>query len=739
MPRFIYIQYINLFFFFLISIILINYLDFGYSQTNNNNTHVANYGCAEYGPLFHCDPIPNMLESYALTANESQIYSVTRNDSFYSKAQLDSGLVMYDKYREYMEINNTNLYNTDTFSVSFWLKGISDTYPYGHVVSHTNRANTAGWFFDLKTIENNNSSTDQFLRFVLTNSSDGIIPSKEMSISNSSFVNIVATFNDSNIKLYKDGNLFQEIKFNGNYTSDPKLPLHIGSASYCSSCNRWSGIIDDLRIYDKALTEQEVKTLSNPNMNYDNTVSDDLVGYWKLNGNLNDDSKYHNHGKMFTPLSSMVFTSDGKMFFSEKNTGKIRIMENNQVLKKPFTVITDHFVSWETGILGLAVDREYQKNHYIYLYYTTIINDEPVNRVVRFTDINNTARDFTVLIDNIPASRGFHAGGALAMGPDDKLYITVGDARLGIVAQNHSSLLGKVLRINTDGTIPSDNPFPNSPVYTLGHRNMFGIAFDDKDNIGIVTENGDELYDEINLIKKGGNYGFPTLQPANLSPELSNFTLGIKPIRSYWSTNAPTQAIYYTGDNFSVLKNHFLFGTYTGDIYGIYINNETKYVTDEIHIKLQHYPFEPVIGIAQSSDGNIYSGSYHINKLTSIESNNSRQDLFPIGIISPSDVVVDKVTLSTNKEVQVNLHRNSTGIDLKNDQILTIQIPKSLLKESINITTVSNLSETRLDQHAVNYNISNDDDQYFNDINIYLPKDNELYFLINSTESKKGI
>lgn len=174
MGRYIYIQYINLFFFFMISIILINYLDFGYSQTNNNNTHVANYGCAEYGPLFNCDPIPNMLESYALTANESQIYSVTRNDSFYSKAQLDSGLEMYDKYREYMEINNTNLYNTDTFSISFWLKGISDTNPYGHVVSHTNRANTAGWFFDLKTIENNNSSTDQFLRFVLTNSSDGI-------------------------------------------------------------------------------------------------------------------------------------------------------------------------------------------------------------------------------------------------------------------------------------------------------------------------------------------------------------------------------------------------------------------------------------------------------------------------------------------------------------------------------------------------------------------------------------
>ena len=81
-------------------------------------------------------------------------------------------------------------------------------------------------------------------------------------------------------------------------------------------------LLTTLRLYDKALTAQEIKTISDVNIYNDNTVSDGLVGYWKLNGNLNDDSKYHNHGKMFTPLSSMVFTPDGKMFFSEKNTGK---------------------------------------------------------------------------------------------------------------------------------------------------------------------------------------------------------------------------------------------------------------------------------------------------------------------------------------------------------------------------------------------------------------------------------
>jgi glucose/arabinose dehydrogenase len=117
-----------------------------------------------------------------------------------------------------------------------------------------------------------------------------------------------------------------------------------------------------------------------------------------------------------------------------------------------------------------------------------------------------------VLIDNIPASRGFHSGGALAFGPDDKLYITVGDATEHEYAQDPATLLGKTLRINRDGTIPKDNPFPNSPVYTLGHRNTFGVAFDWSTGLGILTENGDQAYDEVNLIEKGGNYGFPLYQ-----------------------------------------------------------------------------------------------------------------------------------------------------------------------------------------------------------------------------------
>ena len=143
----------------------------------------------------------------------------------------------------------------------------------------------------------------------------------------------------------------------------------------------------------------------------------------------------------------------------------------------------------------------------------------PFNRVVRFTDTGDVGRDETILMDRIPASNGYHSGGALTFGADDKLYITVGDATEHIFAQDPSIVIGKVLRINRDGSIPIDNPYKNSPVYTLGHRNMYGIAFNGDTGLGIITENGDFHYDEVNILKKGGNYGFPAMEPPNIAPE----------------------------------------------------------------------------------------------------------------------------------------------------------------------------------------------------------------------------
>ena len=276
-------------------------------------------------------------------------------------------------------------------------------------------------------------SSNQSLRFMVSNSMGNLSGTKHsVPLTSSKFVNIVGTFDGSTVNVYKDGVLFGTSKFVGNYSSNQELPLHVGSAAYCSSCNRWAGIIDDLRLYNRTLAGNEVKEIALSNT-ADSSL-DDLIFHLTFDDNIRDSSGKNNHGRMFTPIGSMAYTPDDRLFFTEKNTGLIRVMKDNKVLQKPFAIISDNYVNWEQGLLGLTIDPDFVKNHFIYLYYTSVGNNNnegsgnPFNRVVRFTEKNNTATEMVVLLDNIPASQGFHSGGGLAFGPDDKLYITVGDA-----------------------------------------------------------------------------------------------------------------------------------------------------------------------------------------------------------------------------------------------------------------------------------------------------------------------
>jgi glucose/arabinose dehydrogenase len=620
------------------------------------------YGCDTYGDTVHCDPIPNEWNSYSIDGVETAIYSIIRsNEKADNEEKYSKVLELNEVYREYLEIPYIDHFDLKRFALSFWLTPGLEGSPYGHIISHVNKNQTAGWFVDETNI-NNENSTNGSLRFVVVNNTGGQ-SSVTVNKTGSEFIHLVATFDGSLLKVYKNGTLSGEERFSGNYTTGPELPIRIGSAAYCLSCNRWSGAIDDVRFYNNSLTSRQVHDLFS---NSSNIPLHNLVAYYNFDSNTYDISGNNNNGSIYTIIGSMVFSPDNRLFFSEKNTGKIKIMKDDKVLENPFVQISDYYVDWEQGLLGLAIDPKFEQNHFVYLYYTYLDANSgiPYNRLVRFTETNNTATDMVILLNNIPASRGFHSGGALAFGSDDKLYITVGDATRHIEAQNASSLLGKILRINRDGTIPNDNPFPDSPVYTLGHRNMYGIAFDKNTGLGIVTENGDALYDEINLIQKSGNYGFPTFQPPNVSPELSNSTLAIKPIRSYWSTIGPTQAIYYTGDKFPLLKGMYLFGTFTGNIYGIRLGSDAKHIVGEIHILLRHYPFEAVVGIAQSSDGRIFFGGYNIYELIGLEANTIQQDMFPVERDSSDNIETNKLELSyTNRSINItaNIHSSTKG------------------------------------------------------------------------------
>jgi glucose/arabinose dehydrogenase len=639
------------------------------------------FGCQQYGRAMHCDLLLNEIQVNEVRGNSSLINPLTTTDMLFVNGKFGQALEMRGEYRESVEIMNSPELNPKQFSISFWMQSTTIE-PYGHIVSHSNRAQTSGWQFDVfRSGASEPGSEVATLRFGVFNTNGTFFSPAQIEIPTEKFTLITGTFDGSKVRLYMDGLLVGETEFLGEYNADPGLPLRIGSAAYCSSCNRWSGIIDELRMYDRTIGEDEIKQL------FDMAdVPLGLIGYWKFDGDTKDVFQ-RNDGTAITMLTSMVFAPDGRLFFTEKNTGAIRIMTPEQkILENPFASVDDLYASWEQGMLGLAIDPEFNINHLIYVYYTAVVDIENgnggkvINRVLRFTDNNNTGTDPTVIMDNIPASRGYHSGGAMAFGPDGKLYITVGDATEHIFAQDPSILIGKVLRINKDGTIPQDNPYPNSPVYTMGHRNMYGIAFDD-DGTGLVTENGDVRYDEINLITKGGNYGFPTSQPANLPPERANDS-SIKPLRSYWDTIAPTQMIYYEGDAVPELKGMFLFGSFTGDIYALKLSEDKKSIVEELKIELSHFPFVPTVGIAQSPDGKIYYGGYQIYTLDLI--GERKQILFPIQVNLPSAVNIRDISVDQEqKRILIDANVNGT---VAPDAILTMQIPRGLLD---NVTTVT--------------------------------------------------
>ncbi len=197
---------------------------------------------------------------------------------------------------------------------------------------------------------------------------------------------------------------------------------------------------------------------------------------------------------------------DGRLFFTER-PGRIRVIENGTLLEDPVAFINVE-QNGESGLLGLALHRDFAENHLLYIYHTYSNGSAVFNKAVMLTERDNQIVESQVIIDGIPAADR-NDGGRIRFGPDGMLYIATGDARQEELAQNGGSLAGKILRLNPDGTIPEDNPFEGSPVYSYGHRNVQGLAWHPVTGDLYASEHGQEGNDEINLIRPGANYGWP--------------------------------------------------------------------------------------------------------------------------------------------------------------------------------------------------------------------------------------
>lgn len=208
----------------------------------------------------------------------------------------------------------------------------------------------------------------------------------------------------------------------------------------------------------------------------------------------------------------MAFAPDGRIFITER-PGTLRVIENGRLRATPLLELYAPFVSrGEGGLLGLALDPEFQANGYAYVYHSYRQGEDGVqNRVLRIRIDSSNAEIDKVLLDGIPGDTN-HNGGRIKFGPDGYLYVTTGERYEPELAQAKDSLGGKILRIASDGSILEDNPWPDSPVYSWGHRNPQGLAWQPGTGVLYSSEHGQSSHDEINIIEPGTNYGWPLIQ-----------------------------------------------------------------------------------------------------------------------------------------------------------------------------------------------------------------------------------
>ncbi|MBO9632549.1 MAG: PQQ-dependent sugar dehydrogenase, partial [Chitinophagaceae bacterium] len=212
-----------------------------------------------------------------------------------------------------------------------------------------------------------------------------------------------------------------------------------------------------------------------------------------------------------TAPTAMAFTPDNRILVCQKG-GELRVIKNGSLLSTPAITLSVN-TSGERGLIGVAVDPNFATNNYIYLHYTHTTG--PHNRVSRFTlGSNDLATGETAILDLPTLSGIYHNGGGLAFGLDGKLFVAVGENQVGSNSQNLDSYLGKILRINTDGTVPTGNPFTGgaqrSRIWAYGLRNPFTIAVDPVSGRLLVNDVGNATWEEINDASTGGrNFGWP--------------------------------------------------------------------------------------------------------------------------------------------------------------------------------------------------------------------------------------
>src|SRR5256885_12973804 len=265
--------------------------------------------------------------------------------------------------------------------------------------------------------------------------------------------------------------------------------------------------------------------------------------------------------------TALAWAPDKRLFYAERS-GTVRTFDGTS--SHVFATVRAS-TDGERGLLGLALSPTFDKDHFVYAFYSRA-DDTTRQRVVRWLDRAGTGTNLTTIVDNLPAgSDCCHKGGRIAFGPDGKLYVTLGENHVASDAQSSSSVRGKILRYNADGTVPSDNPFgAGNPVWAIGLRNPFGLAFSPDGKL-LVTDNGPSGdagtpgsgWDEVDLVVRGGNYQWPTCYGNGIHLSRSSCVGTLPTWESGSQTVVPTGATFVSMQGPSGYQGRFVFCSYS--------------------------------------------------------------------------------------------------------------------------------------------------------------------------------
>lgn len=278
----------------------------------------------------------------------------------------------------------------------------------------------------------------------------------------------------------------------------------------------------------------------------------------------------------------ITWGSDNYIWMTEQG-GRVSRLDPRTGKRKVVLNLAGVYRNRSMGLLGMALSRDLKKEPYIFLDYTYLNGEKVLSRLVRYTYRNDSLVEPLVLLNDIPGNNG-HNGSRIIVAPDGKLMMSTGDAHNSNNAQDPTSINGKILRLNIDGTIPADNPMPGSAVWSWGHRNIQGLAYG-TNGILYSSEHGDAIEDELNIIQKGKNYGWGKVEgyvDTEEEKELAKATPVTEPIKSWTPTIAPAGIQFYNSSLVPEWKNAVLLTTLkAGALYVLKLDKNGKKVVSE--------------------------------------------------------------------------------------------------------------------------------------------------------------